>query len=228
MMMVSAAHVNTAATFAWTLLHLLRNPRHFATFREEIASNPPSDEGIYPWREMPFSEACLRETGRLYTNLLMLRLLPQDIVVEGIVIPKGWLAISPLATQQDPTVYENPEQWDPTRWLASPDSYTSKFRNSEFVQFGAGAHACLGEKFTHSLLRGVLWPALFDAYDLVLVHGIEDGEGIDGVGVAPNYRENMGTPLGVREIGLRVTRRKERLSDSARDEARYGIERPIA
>lgn len=223
-MMVSAAHVNTAATFSWTLLHLLRNPHHLATLCEEVAASPPSPEGIYPWREMPFSEACLRETGRLYTNLLMLRFLPQEVVVEGTIIPKGWVAISPLATQQDPDVYESPERWDPTRWLANPDAYASKFRSAQFVQFGAGPHACLGEKFTHSLLRGVLWPALFDVYELELVHGIKDGEGMDGVGVAPNLRENMGTPLGVSEVGLKVTWRKAKLSDGGRETEKEGIE----
>lgn len=212
MTMISATHVNTAATFPWTLLHLLQNPSHLATLRSEITAHPPSTHHVYPYRAMPFAEACLRETGRLYTNLLMLRFLPNDVVAPGgRLIPRGWVAISPLATQQDPLIFEHPQQWNPERFLYG--SYASMFRSNGFVQFGAGAHACLGEKFTYSLLRGVLWPMLMDGYEVELVNGTTAGEGVDGVGVAPNYRENLGTPFGVREVHIRVVRRQERLSE---------------
>ncbi|KAJ9108613.1 hypothetical protein QFC19_002331 [Naganishia cerealis] len=216
MTMISASHVNTAATFSWTLLHLLRNPSLLAEFEKEIKANPPIT-GSYPIKNMPFSEACLRETGRLYTNLLMLRYVAHDVTTpQGVIIPKGWVAGSPLATQQDPELYDQPGKWDPHRFLSdasSASSYSSKFRNNEFVQFGYGKHACLGEKMTHALLRASLWPELVDNYHLEVVDGLVDGEGIDGVGVKPNYRENMGTPFGVREVNIRVTKRDVRLSD---------------
>ncbi|KAJ9101097.1 hypothetical protein QFC21_003315 [Naganishia friedmannii] len=215
MILISASHVNTAGTFSWTLIHLLRNPDMLAEFEEEIKANPRVN-GSYPIKNMPFSEACMRETGRLYTNLMMMRYIPQDVTTpEGIIIPKGWVAGSPIATQQDPELYDQPEKWDPRRFLpnASTSSYSSKFRNNEFVQFGYGKHACLGEKITHALLRASLWPELIDNYHVELVDGVVDGEGIDGVGVKPNYRENMGTPFGVREVNIKITKRAIRLSD---------------
>ena len=215
MILISASHVNTAGTFSWTVLHLLRNPHLLAQFEDEIRSNPPTG-GVYPAKTMPFSEACMRETGRFYTNLLLVRHATHDLVTpDGKVIPKGWVAASPLATQQDPTLYAHPERWDPSRFLPAGGDYSSKFRNNEFVQFGYGKHVCLGEKLTHSLLRASLWPALFDGYQVEVVDGVVEGEGVDGVGVKPNFRENMGTPFGIREVRLRVRKRAVKLTDGS-------------
>jgi hypothetical protein len=69
---------------------------------------------------------------------------------------------------------------------------------------GIGKHACLGEKLTHSLLRASLWPALFDGYQVEIVDGVIDGEGIGGVGVKPNFREYFGTPFGDRELWVKI------------------------
>jgi sterol 14-demethylase len=218
MIMISASHVNTAATFSWTVLHLLRNPHLLAQFEDEIRRNRPND-GVYPTKHMPFSEACMRETGRLYTNLLLVRYATHDLMTpDGKVVPKGWVAASPLATQQDPTLYTRPKEWDPARFL-SPDDYSSKFRHNEFVQFGYGKHVCLGEKLTHSLLRASLWPALFDGYQVEIVDGVVEGEGVDGVGVKPNFGQNLGTPFGIREVRVRVRKKAVKLteSESARD-----------
>ncbi len=140
----------------------------------------------------------MRETGRLYTNLLLVRYATRDLMTpDGMVIPKGWIAVSPLATQQDPTLYPHPEKWDPHRFLGSSElgDYSSKYRNNELVQFGYGKHACLGEKLTHALLRASLWPTLFDGYQVEVVDGVIEGEGIGGVGVKPNFRENLGDAL---------------------------------
>lgn len=118
--------------------------------------------------------------------------------------------MSPITAQRDPALFDNPETWDPTRFL--DDSYAEKFRSAEFVQFGLPPHACLGERFTYSLLRGVLWPTLLDGYEVELVEGVREGEGVDGVGVASNWRESMGTAVGVREVFVKVTKRQDRLS----------------
>ncbi|KAJ9110849.1 hypothetical protein QFC19_001358 [Naganishia cerealis] len=217
--MVTAAHANSDGTFCWTLLHLLRNPELLAEFEREIKSNPPV-EGRYPIKNMPFSEACLRETGRLYSNLANVRWVPRDIEAPGgIIIPRGWLAASPLVTQRDPELYHRPEEWEPHRFLSKDpaSSYSSKFRNHEFVQFGYGRHACLGEKLTHSLLRETLWPTLIDNYRLEVVDGAVDGEGLSNVGVDITFSEGLGTPFGKREVWIKVTQRDLPLSAASKN-----------
>ncbi|KAJ9106832.1 hypothetical protein QFC19_002960 [Naganishia cerealis] len=225
-----AAQINTFPTFAWTLLHLLRNPEHLASFEAEVGSNPPDVDGIYPIKDMPFSQACLRETGRLYNNLITLRYAQNDIrTPSGFIIPKGFVASSPLTVAMDPELYEDPGKWNPRRFLPQAagegedgenknvprKSYATRLRDYEFVQFGAGKHACIGEKMTHSLLRGSLWPTLVDHYSLQLVgseNGLVEGVGMDGVGVAPNHGESLGTPVGMNEVYIKVTKREVPLS----------------
>jgi sterol 14-demethylase len=226
---IIVAQVNIDATCAWALLHLLRNPDHLAAFEAEVQANPPTIDGIYPIKNMPFSEACLRETGRLYNNSVMLRYAQHDIQTpSGIVIPRGWIATSPVTVQMDPELYDEPGKWNPRRFLPAPsddateggggrggDLYATRFRNYEFVQFGGGKHVCSGEKLTHSLLRASIWPALLDNYQLEVVQdSLVDGQGIDGVGIMPNHAENLGTAFGVTEPYVKVTKRDVPLSSA--------------
>ncbi|KAJ9118617.1 hypothetical protein QFC22_003837 [Naganishia vaughanmartiniae] len=195
---VTGFHANNDGTFAWTLLHLLRNPDLLAEYENEIKSNPPVD-GRYPIK-------------------VILRWVFRDVVAPGgIVIPKGWLAASPLVSQRDPEIYPRPEEWDPHRFMSSDptSSYTSKFRNYEFVQFGSGRHACLGEKVAHCLLRETLWPTLIDNYRLEVVSGVVAGEGLSGVGVDVSFSECIGTPFGERDVWIKVTKRDVPLSEQA-------------
>ncbi|KAJ9096742.1 hypothetical protein QFC21_005012 [Naganishia friedmannii] len=210
------AQVNIDATCAWALLHLLRNPEHLMAFEDEVKANPPVD-GIYPIENMPFGEACLRETGRLYNNSVMLRYAQHDIQTpSGLILPKGWIATSPVTVQMDPDLYYKPGKWNPRRFLpstAGEDLHASRFRNYEFVQFGAGKNVCSGIKLTHSLLRTSFWPALLDNYQLEVVpNSIVEGEGTDGVGIMPNHAENLGTAFGVTEPYVKVTKREVPLS----------------
>lgn len=168
-------------------------------------------------KNMPFGEACLRETGRLYQNIASVRYAARDICGPGVkVIPKGLVAISPLAVQQDPDLYENPGKWDPRRFLpaedGTPSNYLKLVKNAEFVQWGGGANRCPGERFVNCLLRGSLWPALLDNYRVEVIDGLVEGEGVDGVGVKANHGESLGTPYGIRDISIKVTKRVVPLS----------------
>jgi sterol 14-demethylase len=215
-----AARTNIAGTWAWTLLHLVRNLEAMASFENEIAQNAPDQHGIYPLKGMPFAEACLRETGRLYTNLLTARYVTREMCgPDGIIIPKGWAVASPMAVHRDPDLYDSPDRWDPLRFLpgadGTPSNYSTLLRNVEYHQFGVGNHACPGERLSRSLLQGTLWPSLLDNYQLEVVSGVKDGEGMDGVGVKPDWGKNLGTPYaGEHEVFIKVTKRAVRLSDA--------------
>ncbi|KAJ9111174.1 hypothetical protein QFC20_002668 [Naganishia adeliensis] len=180
----------------------------------------PCDSEYTLYFSMPFAEACLRETGRLYTNLLTARYVTREMCgPDGIIIPRGWTVASPMAVHRDPALYDKPDKWDPARFLpaadGTPSDYSTKLRNVEFHQFGVGNHACPGERLSRSLLQGSLWPSLLDNYQLELVGDIVDGEGVDGVGVKPDYGKNLSTPYaGEHEVFIKVTKRTVRPSDA--------------
>eukprot|EP01117_Protostelium_nocturnum_P002468 TRINITY_DN1315_c0_g1_i1.p1 TRINITY_DN1315_c0_g1~~TRINITY_DN1315_c0_g1_i1.p1 ORF type:complete len:490 (-),score=164.44 TRINITY_DN1315_c0_g1_i1:82-1551(-) len=207
-----AAHTNTVGTFAWTALQSL-NAGKMDRIRKEIDENEEKAVGgIYPLTGTPFLEACMRETGRLYTNLLMMRKVKEDSTVfvgdSEIPVSKGSLiALSPITNQQDPNIFEEPSKWIPERFL-DEDKYKNWFRNQEFVQFGWGRHACLGERFTHRLLRGIMWTNLLRNYEIELVDGKREGVGINGVGFEPDWGNNVGTPFAKGRVGVKVSKRR--------------------
>lgn len=190
MSLVFAGHANAAMTVPWLFLHARRTPGALARLREEAVLPPDARK--------PYLEACLRETGRLYTNTTMMRMTRQATSVAGHVIPPRTLvACSPLATQrEDDGVFEHASSWNPDRFLKNPEAYTSWFQRAEFVQFGVGQHACPGEKLARMLIFDLMIKGWMERYDIEVVSGLEEGrKGIDGVGAEGAWtEENFGTP----------------------------------
>ena len=204
-LMMFAAHLNVSSTIPWLLLHANHVPGCLERCREELETRDvPGGRGTLP----PYLEACLRETGRLYTATVLLRKIPDShpkghITLLGHLIPSGTIvANSPLVTQQDPLIFENPEEWDPERFLANEgENYKAWFNRMEFLQFGAGMRSCLGEKMTRSLLVNDFMGVLLRKYDIQVVGGLQEGIGYSGVGVVPAWskRSNATPPqLGAR------------------------------
>ena len=63
-------HSNVARTFAWFLLHARRYPEVMRRCREEVQMKT-SDKEV----SRTYLEACIRETGRLYSNIMNMGLL---------------------------------------------------------------------------------------------------------------------------------------------------------
>jgi cytochrome P450 len=206
-----------AGIFSWTVLHLLRNPDTLSAFEAEVSRNPCTEKGTYPLKSMPLGEACIRETGRLYGGVISLRYATRDLIgLDGIIIPKGLVAASPVAVHQDPDLYTQPGKWNPSRFMPSqdgtPSDYAKLLKNSGYYMFGSGKHPCPGEKMANTILRGSLWPLLLDNYRLEVIEGLTTGEGVDGVGVEPAHGKTLGTPYGVRPVLVKLLKKEIPLS----------------
>ena len=188
-----AGHTNQAATTAWTILHALRSP-----LLERLRNTKSRD----------LLDATFRESGRIYTNLLLLRRItvPQQIL--GKLIPKGtFVACSPVVTARDPEVYPDPEKFLPDRWLAETGELDevcikSLHRAGASSQFGKGQHACIGEKLARFLVIDLMWGTILGddkdlGFNIDVVSGLQEGVGIDNVGIEAAWAdENLGTPSG--------------------------------
>lgn len=110
--------------------------------------------------------ACLKETGRHYSGVTMLRLAEKESTLpNGMVVPKGSVvSISPYLTHHDPDLYQRPDEWSPDRFLDDPD--LPKRVNADgkigFLPFGYGSHRCPGEKFAWVMMAIVLGRLLRD------------------------------------------------------------------
>ncbi|MEU8617500.1 cytochrome P450 [Streptomyces sp. NPDC048623] len=133
-----AGHETTASTLTW--LHLLLD-RHPAARERALAAGP---EGSPERRQAV--QALVHETLRLYPSAWILpRHATEPDVLSGHTIEAGTdLVVCPYLTHRDPELWENPEEFDPTRFTepgrrpAHPGGY---------YPFGAGPRACLGLQF---------------------------------------------------------------------------------
>jgi cytochrome P450 len=59
--------------------------------------------------------------------------------------PAGTLVgVSPLLLHHDPRWFDNPEEFDPDRWL---DGRQKTLPRNAYLPFGTGPRACIGEQF---------------------------------------------------------------------------------
>ena len=140
--MFAGQHTSTITT-TWTLLHLMQpaNKKHLDAVRKEFSEFPPQINYDLVMEEMPFAEACARESIRRDPPLIMLmRKVLIDTKVGDFTVPKGdIIAVSPLLSHHDTDAFPEPRTWNPERNLKKVDG--------AFVGFGAGVHKCIGEKF---------------------------------------------------------------------------------
>ncbi|KAI8138920.1 lanosterol 14-alpha demethylase [Fennellomyces sp. T-0311] len=162
----------SATTSAWTILELANQPELITALRQEQIEKLGSlktDLTFDNLKDMPLLEAVIRETLRLHPPIfqMMRKVIADKIVYEksGFEIPKGnFLCASPGVTQVDPKYFNEPERYNPYRWIEKTDpvhqlevgddanidygfgavGISSK---SPFLPFGAGRHRCIDHPF---------------------------------------------------------------------------------
>ncbi|KAL2013570.1 hypothetical protein VTN00DRAFT_1095 [Thermoascus crustaceus] len=153
-LLMFAAHTSTVASIAWTIIELLRSPTHMSMLREAMSECPNIHKS-------PHLVAYLKETGRRYSGVNMLRLARRQVQLpdSDFSIPKGCVvSISPYLTHHDPSIYSHPEFWDPERWLRQgklPEQLNTN-KGVAFLQFGAGSHRCPGENVAGIIAREMI------------------------------------------------------------------------
>jgi cytochrome P450 len=133
---VFPGHETTVVRMDFGVLYLLSDTSH----RDWLMADPENR-----------IDAVVEEVTRLTsaTNHGLLRYALEDIEMSGVTIRRGDLVIiSESAANRDPSVYERPEEFDPTR------------DNSGNLAFGHGSHKCLGFSLAKMELR-IVFLSLF-------------------------------------------------------------------
>ncbi|MEE1786267.1 cytochrome P450 [Streptomyces sp. SP17BM10] len=122
--LIVAGHETTATTLTWLYLLLDRHP-------EARTADP---------------QALVSETLRLYPSAWMLpRHAVEDDVLAGHHIAAGTdVLVCPYLTHRDPSLWPDPERFDPTRFTGTG---TRPAHLAAYYPFGLGARACLGTQF---------------------------------------------------------------------------------
>ncbi|KAI0764528.1 cytochrome P450 [Trametes elegans] len=175
-----AATDTTSSTIVRAVHLLAENKDVQDKLREEVlnatarAGRAPQDLDYDTLASLPYLDAIVRETVRLYPTLQMsARVSEKDVVlplskpvtgengrpISEVVVPAGttlWFNIH--GANRDPDVWgPDAAEWKPERWLAPlPESVSAAHLPSIFANtltFGAGPRSCIGYNFALTELR---------------------------------------------------------------------------
>jgi cytochrome P450 len=146
--LINAGHETTATTLAWTWYLLSTHPDIMTKLQDEIAQvlqgSPPTFAAL---QHLQYTQQVFYESARCCPAGLGVapRVALEDDEIQGYFIPKGTiLMIATYFTGKHPSFWEDPEQFDPDRFLPERVNQRSKFA---FLPFGAGPHTCIGKNY---------------------------------------------------------------------------------
>nr|XP_020447513.1 cytochrome P450 2U1 isoform X1 [Monopterus albus] len=138
----------TTNSVLWILLYLVLYPDIQDTVQAEIdkvvgGHRVPSltDRG-----SLPFTEATIMEVQRLaaVVPLGVPHMASETTEFRGYTIPKGTVVFPNLwSVHRDPTVWDNPDSFNPARFL---DDEGKLLKKECFIPFGIGRRVCMGEQ----------------------------------------------------------------------------------
>lgn len=188
-----AGQLNSGINAAWLSLYLAKNKTWYDRVREEletVADRYCSDKSLTikerlmdipvdVWENgFPTIDLCLKESIRLqllgsaFRKNISGHDIPLNKAGTEVIPPDAYVAWHTRDVHMNPDIYENPEEWDPSRYL--PERAEDKKREYAWMGWGVARHPCLGMKFAKMEMSMLI--AFFMAYfeDLEVVN--EKGE----------------------------------------------------
>uniref|UniRef100_A0A452G8R1 Uncharacterized protein n=1 Tax=Capra hircus TaxID=9925 RepID=A0A452G8R1_CAPHI len=153
-------HDTTASGLSWVLYNLAKHPEYQERCRQEVQELLKDRESKeIEWddlAQLPFLTMCIKESLRLHPPVTVIsRRCTQDIMLpDGRVIPKGVIClISIFGTHHNPSVWPDPEVYDPLRF--EPENIKGRSPLA-FIPFSAGPRNCIGQAFAMTEMKVVL------------------------------------------------------------------------
>jgi cytochrome P450 family 135 len=139
-----AGHETTATSVAWAIERLLRHPRKLERLVAEIDALPDGGES--------YITAVVNETLRVRPVVpIVARILQDELQVGPYTLPRGTrVTPSIYLTNRNPRVYEDPDAFQPERYLdGSPETFS-------WIPFGGGIRRCIGAAFAQLEMKLIL------------------------------------------------------------------------
>jgi cytochrome P450 len=142
-----AGHETTASALSWMWLLLAKNKESFGILRaelDEVLAGKPVTLDALP--RLPYTRAVFDETQRLYPPAWGI---PRQAVaadeIGGYRIEAGkMVVVSQYIAHRHPAFWENPEKFEPARFLPENSNNRPLFA---YFPFGGGARKCIGNHF---------------------------------------------------------------------------------
>jgi cytochrome P450 len=180
-------HETVAAGMAWTWYLLSKHPevrrKIQAEVDEVLGDRTPTRDDIW---NLKYLGRVINESLRLYPPVSLISRTPiQDDVVGGYQIPKGSMClISAFVSHRHPDFWDNPEGFDPDRWL--PERSEGRSKNAWFP-FSGGPRQCIGGYFGLIEMHIVISMVL-QRYEVELVPGWPV---VPRVGITLGFRKGL-------------------------------------
>jgi cytochrome P450 len=145
--LVLAGHETTANLLAFTFHLLSTHPEWDRRVADEVTAvlgdRDPAFEDV---PKLKITRMVLEEAMRLFPPVWTFeRQALADDVVMGYALPKDAIVgISPYALHRHPKLWDNPEGFDPERFLPERSAGRSKYA---YLPFGGGPRTCIGNNF---------------------------------------------------------------------------------
>lgn len=163
-----AGHDTAATALVYTMYCLACNPEHQKKCRDEVMQVLDGKDS-FDWEDLskiPYTTMCIKESIRLYPPVPEIaRTLTKPMTFcDGRTLPAGsYVGANVYGIHRNPDVWENPDVFDPLRFLPENVSKRSVYA---FLPFSAGPRNCLGQTFAMNELK-VVTALTLKRYELI-------------------------------------------------------------
>lgn len=148
---------------AMTLYQLAKHPVVQKRLRQEIVDNLNESLNYENISDLPYLEAVLAEGFRIYPPVSnLVKICTAETELPGIKghnlkIEKGMVVLIPVyEIHHNSDYYENPEFFNPDRFMPENGGVKKYEENCMYLAFGAGPRVCIGKKFAKTQLKHAL------------------------------------------------------------------------
>lgn len=154
--MFAAGTDTTYTVLEWAMTELLRHPSIMRKLQNEVRRIVGNKSQITEndLVDMRYLKAVIKETLRLHPPipLLVPRKSTQDVKVNGYDIKANTqVIVNAWKIGRDSKSYNNPEEYDPERFLNTHRGIDYKGNDFELIPFGAGRRICPGIQFAMAI-----------------------------------------------------------------------------
>lgn len=161
---------STALTWTWVLLS--KNPAVMRELRAEVdrvlGGREPTLDDL---PKLIYTTAVLEESMRLRPPIWIIsrQAVAEDSLSGRRITPDSIVFMSPYLIHRHPDFWENPEGFDPTRFLPGREAERHPYA---YAPFGAGPRKCIGMAFAMMEMK-ILLAMMVQAFNCYLVAGFE-------------------------------------------------------
>jgi cytochrome P450 len=161
----------SAQTTQWIMAELINHSEVLERLREEIESVVGKTRLIQETdlSDLPYMQAVLKEGLRLHPHSpILVRNATEGCRIGGFYIPQNsTMIINSYAVMRDPNSWEDPDKFQPERFMVSPSKGKEEIREQlalNYIPFGSGRRGCPGTNLGY-IFVGVAIGTMVQCFD---------------------------------------------------------------